>query len=66
MVVQGYQELYSQGRVEASDAIEDLDLADDPQFILDLLLQTLLVNVVPNTPAFDPLHLNRCAKCRPA
>eukprot|EP00731_Ephydatia_muelleri_P020277 Em0013g4a len=38
----GYQELYSQGRVEASDAIEDLDLADDPQFILDLLLQTLL------------------------
>eukprot|EP00731_Ephydatia_muelleri_P036776 Em0324g4a len=42
MVVQGYQELYSQGRVEASDAIEDLDLADDPQFILDLLLQTLL------------------------
>eukprot|EP00731_Ephydatia_muelleri_P037343 Em0446g3a len=58
----GYQELYSQGRVEASDAIEDLDLADDPQFILDLLLQTLLVHVVTNTPAFDSLHLNRCAK----
>lgn len=45
MVVQGYQELYSQGRVEATDAIEDLGLTDNPQFILELLLKTLLVTI---------------------
>ena len=43
MVVQGYQELYSQGRVEASEAIEDLNLTDNTPLISELLLQTLQV-----------------------
>lgn len=56
MVVQGYQELYSQGRVEASDAIEDLDLTDNPQFVLDLLLQTLLFAYSTAQLALSRLH----------
>lgn len=56
MVVQGYQELYSQGRVEASEAIEDLKLTDNSQFISDLLMQTLLVAYSTAQLALSRLH----------
>ena len=40
LVIQRYQELYSQERVEAYDAIADTELMDDaivPEFLLDVL-----------------------------
>lgn len=41
LVVQRYQELYSQERIEAYDAITDIESLDDiifiPEFLLDIL-----------------------------
>ena len=57
LVIQRYQELYSQERVEAYDAISDTELVDDaivPEFLLDIMKASniphdlpLLARVVP-------------------
>ena len=43
LVVERYQELFSQSRVEAYEAIESLDELEDKQFISEFLLDVLKV-----------------------
>lgn len=45
LVVQRYQELFSQSRVEAYEAIESLDEIEDEQFISEFLLDILKVKL---------------------
>lgn len=48
LVVQRYQELFSQSRVEAFEAIELLDELEDDQFVSEILLDILKVRLLHN------------------
>lgn len=48
LVVQRYQELYSQERVEAYDAISDTELVDNsilPEFLLDIMKASIKYDI---------------------